>query len=266
MKCLILSLVPMLLSSAIVAQSVQQGIVMEYNGSEQKTPLANVEIAVRNAGRCSSDTLGRFTLQFRTLHPGDRIEVHEIARLGYEIFNLDAVNEWRIARDGGLVMLVLCRSDRFKSLKDRYNAIASRSYAEQEKKAEARLDELRRQGALQQAEYDKKINELRNQYEEQLERLDSYIDRFARIDLSELSDEERSIIELVQDGRIEDAIQAYDNLNLLGRMSLLVKQDSALIRTIDTLQNSRARIMEQENRLKLWIQKKDSIEGRESNK
>ena len=247
-------LVLMLLASVAVAQSVQQGLVMEYQGTEQKTPLANVEIAVRNAGRCSSDASGRFTLQFRTLHPGDRIEVREISRLGYEIFNLDAVNEWRIARDGGLVTLVLCRSERFKALKDKYNAIASRSYAEQEKKAEARLNELLRQGTLQQADYDKQLNDLRNQYEEQLENLDNYIDRFARIDLSELSAEERGIIELVQGDKMDEAIARYDKLAMLTQMERLSQKDSAIGQAVDVLQKEHQSVVEQEMKLYQMIQ------------
>ncbi len=250
LNCLVL----MLLASVAVAQSVQQGLVMEYQGTEQKTPLANVEIAVRNAGRCSSDASGRFTLQFRTLHPGDRIEVREISRLGYEIFNLDAVNEWRIARDGGLVTLVLCRSERFKALKDKYNAIASRSYAEQEKKAEARLNELLRQGTLQQADYDKQLNDLRNQYEEQLENLDNYIDRFARIDLSELSAEERGIIELVQGDKMDEAIARYDKLAMLTQMERLSQKDSAIGQAVDVLQKEHQSVVEQEMKLYQMIQ------------
>jgi tetratricopeptide (TPR) repeat protein len=45
--------------------------------------------------------------------------------------------------------------------------------------------------------------------------MDNYIDRFARIDLSVISSEERAIIELVKAGQIDEAIRRYDELNLV---------------------------------------------------
>ena len=94
--------------SVALAQSVQHGVVMEYKGTEAKTALANVSIAVRNAQRTMSDSEGRFRLDFRTLQAGDKVEVREIERDGYVIFNRDAIDEWRIAKGDALFTIVLC--------------------------------------------------------------------------------------------------------------------------------------------------------------
>ncbi len=198
----------------LMAQSVQLGVVKEYNEKKQKTPLSGVELIIKNAGSCISDKKGLFTLKFRTLKPGDRVEYSRIEKSGYEIFNKDAVEEWRIANDGSTFTIVLCKSSKFKVLKDRYNAIASKSYAEQQKQEMTVLEGQLKAGKIQKAEYERKLNELKNYYDEQLENLDNYIDRFARIDLSELSKEEQKIIDLVNDGKIGEAISAYENLGL----------------------------------------------------
>ena len=45
-------------------------------------------------------------------------------------------------------------------------------------------------------------------YDTQLDNLDNYVDRFARIDLAELDENERAIIELVKEKRAKKREQA----------------------------------------------------------
>ena len=69
------------------AQTVQKGIVEEYNGKAKKAPLAGVELNVRSAQSTVSDKGGVFSLQFQTGKPGQSVTVRRIEKLGYEIFN-----------------------------------------------------------------------------------------------------------------------------------------------------------------------------------
>ena len=167
MKRILLLLFISGMSALSFAQSTQKGVVKEYNDAKKKTPLAGVELVVNNAGSNVSGKDGRFTLSFRTLKPGDKVDVRKIMKAGYEIFNKEALDAWRIANDGSTFTIVLCKSSKFKALKDQYNAVASKSYAQQQKKDEDHLANLLREGKLQQAEYEKKLKELRwkrNQY------------------------------------------------------------------------------------------------------
>lgn len=214
MKRIFYTFFVLIITNIGMAQTTQNGVVKEYNEKKQKTPLAGVELIIKNAGSCVSDKKGLFSLKFRTLKPGDRVEYSRIEKSGYELFNKDAVEEWRIANDGSTFTIVLCKSSKFKALKDKYNAVASKSYAEQQKKEIAILEAQLKVGKIQQAEFQKKLNELKKIYDEQLENLDNYIDRFARIDLSELSKEEQKIIDLINDGKISEAISAYEDLGL----------------------------------------------------
>ena len=213
-RFIIVSLCLLAVTNYLFAQSVQPGVVKEYNEKKQKTPLSGVELIIKNAGSSVSDKKGLFTLKFRTLKPGDKVEYSRIEKNGYEIFNKDAVEAWRIANDGSVFTIVLCKSSKFKALKDRYNAVASKSYAEQQRIESAKLEGLLKDGKIQKVEYEKKLNALKNFYDEQLENLDNYIDRFARIDLSELSKEEQRIIDLMNDGKIGEAVSAYENIGL----------------------------------------------------
>lgn len=240
MKRLIFPLIVQICTTISFAQSTQNGVIKEYNDAKKKTPLAGVEIIVNNAGKNVSAKNGTFTLTFRTLKPGDKVEVRKIEKAGYEIFNKDALDTWRIANDGSEFTIVLCKSAKFKALKDQYNAVASKSYAQQQKKDEERLANLLKEGKLQQAEYEKQLKELKDRYDEQLENLDNYIDRFARIDLETISKEEQKIIEMVKAGKIDDAIATYEAMNLEDKYAQAVENIGIATDAISQLEKVKA--------------------------
>lgn len=240
--CIIL----MMISLSAVAQALLYGMVLEYKGSETKKPLGGVELVIQDAGTTASANDGSFTLSFRTKQRGDAVKVIRIEKLGYEIFNTDAVSQWNI---GDKFTIVMCSSARFKSLRDNYFKVSSESYAKQYEKEQKMLAQMRKTNKLKEAEYQTKMNKLKNEYEEQLEQLDSYVDHFARIDLSELSSVERGIIELVQIGKIEQAIAEYEKQDYLGKY----KQQSHEIQKIDSA------IVKIEDLMRFKIYSRDSI-------
>lgn len=212
---------------SIIAQTVQQGMIQEYNEKDKKTPLSGVELNVRSAQSTVSDKDGQFLLHFLTLHPGERVNVRRIEKLGYEIFNKEAVEQWNINPKDPFV-IVMCRSDRFKRIRDNYEKVSSESYARQLQKEENALAELKAEGKLKEAEYQKQLMELRENYEKQLDNLANYVDRFSRIDLSELSATEQEIIELVQNGKIDEAIAKYEDLNIVDNLISGIRQRTEL--------------------------------------
>jgi len=216
------------------AQTVQLGIVKEYNEKAQKTPLSGVALNVRSAGSTVSDNKGSFSLRFLTLKPGERINVRRIEKLGYEVFNKEAIEQWNLSPKNPFI-IVMCRSDKFKRIRDNYERVSSESYARQLKKEEAELKKLRAAGKLKDAEYQKQIFELRENYEKQLDNLENYIDKFSRVDLSEISETEQQIIELVQQGKIDEAIAKYENLNLIDKYKKESENILEISNTIDRL-------------------------------
>ncbi|MDE5655448.1 MAG: tetratricopeptide repeat protein [Muribaculaceae bacterium] len=199
-------------SSSVVAQTVQHGVIQEYNEKAKKTSLPGVELMIRSAGSTVSDSDGKFALRFLTLKPGERVNVRRIEKNGYEIFNKEAVEQWNINPQTPFV-IVMCRSDRFKRIRDNYERVSSESYRRQLQKEEDALARLKREGKLKEEEFQRRYRELYENYERQLDNLENYVDRFTRIDLSELSETEQEIIELVQQGRIDEAISRYEQQN-----------------------------------------------------
>ena len=145
------------------AQAVQDGIIKEYNEKNAKTPLSGVELNVRSAGSTVSDTDGEFSLRFLTLKPGEKVNVRRIEKLGYELFNKEAIEQWNINPTTPFV-IVMCRADRFKKIRDNYERVSSESYERQLKKEQAQLARLKEEGRLKEEEYNRQLAELNENY------------------------------------------------------------------------------------------------------
>jgi tetratricopeptide (TPR) repeat protein len=237
MKKLISSILFLASFAALSAQVEQTVIVQEYNESSKKTPLSQVGVTVMNAGAAISDENGQATLRFRTLHAGDKVTIRRIEKAGYEIFNSQAIEQWTISPQQPF-RIVLCRSDRFKALRDEYNRVASDSYARQYKAEQARLAEERKRTNMLEETYKQKLLDLENQYQQQLEDLDNYVDQFARIDLSELSSRQAKLIRMVKEGKIDEAIREYESKDY----KALYERECQEIAKIDEAQARLARI------------------------
>lgn len=196
------------------SQTKQDGFVKEYMDKSKKKPLVGVQVLVSNANRDVSREEGDFHLLFRTLKAGDPVHVQNIIKSGYEIFNKDQLEVWRISHKNEPFTIVMCKSSVLKALKDEYNAIAYKSYEEQREKELKLWEDQLKQGKIKEAEYEKQIAALCDYYDQKLDNLDTYIDRFARIDMSEVTREERRIVELVRKGMIQEGIDEYNALKL----------------------------------------------------
>lgn len=217
------------------AQSIQHGIVMQYNGREVKTSLGGVEILAVNAGSTVSGERGDFLLKFKTLKAGDRIKVMRVEKNGYVLFNKEAVDQWHISRSDKPFSIVMCREEKYREIRNNYERISSASYARQLKVEENKLLAQKQQNKLTEHKYKEQLTQLHNEYETRLENLDNYIDRVARIDLSELTEKENAIRMLMQNGKVDEAVKAYDDMNLEAKFNKEIKTIGALDETIDKL-------------------------------
>jgi tetratricopeptide (TPR) repeat protein len=187
---------------------------MEYREGLSSKPLQGVEVVVRNANSSVSNKRGEFQLEFRTSVAGQRVEIRSITKLDYEVFNTEAVEQWNINPEQPFVIKMV-KSELFKRIKDEYSRVSSQSYKSQYDREVARYQKERDEHRITEEAYQQEIIRLSNEYDRQLANMDNYIDRFARIDLSVISSEERAIIELVKAGQIDEAIRRYDELNLV---------------------------------------------------
>lgn len=209
------------------AQTIQKGYVVEYNGRAKSTPLPGVSLDVRQSSSAVSDRKGRFELSFLTLQPGARISYRSIQKPGYEIFNKEALDQWILSSQHPF-KVVMCRSEMIKQLRDTYSKNTSANYRNQYNRELAALDDLRKRGKIQEEEYGKRLREAETLYEKQLDNLQNYVDRFVRIDLTNISSKEREIIALVQAGKMDEAIAKYDKLCIVEQLKTGIEQQHKL--------------------------------------
>ena len=201
-----------------LAQATQPCIVKQYNQKRAKTPLAGVQVEVRDAASKVSDNAGMLTLQFNTQKAGDRVTLRRITKTGYEIFNKTSIEQWNISRDQKPFEIVLVSSDVFAQLKNNLTQSSTDNYKRKYEQAKDELLKQQKSGKLKEEEYRKKMIELEDQYDNALKNLDNYIDQFARIDLSEVSAEEQRILEMVEQGKIDEAVKAYEELDISNKL------------------------------------------------
>lgn len=224
------------------AQVVQRGVVKEYRGADEKVPLPGVSINVQNAASTMSDSTGTFTLQFRTLHPGDMVTVRNVEKMGYEIFNKEALEQWIISgRNDFSFTIVMCPVKRFKQMRDSYERAASANYEAQFQQEKARLAKRQQEGKITASQYEKGVQRATASLQQSRTQASAMAEKFTRIDISEVSTTEREVISMVQQGKIQQAVitaeQRGDMMHmaelymLAGGAENMEKADSLLRRT-----------------------------------
>ena len=241
MKRTILTIFVVAIALTALAQATQPCIVKQYNQKQQKTPLGGVQVEVRDAGTTASGADGRLTLRFATLKPGDKVPFRTATKSGFELMNTVAVEQWNISRDQKPFEIVLIQSAYFTQLKSNLKQSSVDNYHKKYEEARAELERLQKAGKLKEQEYSKKLNDLEDRYDNQLKNLDAYIDQFARIDLSELSEQEQQFIELAHAGRLDEAAEAYNSLNAAGKYTTAVENIQRLNADIAKLEEEKAR-------------------------
>ena len=161
--------------------------------------------------------------------------------------NKMAVEQWNIARDQHPFEIVLVQSSYFTQLKSNIKQTSVDSYHKKYEQTLVELKKCQKEGKLKEEEYRKKLKELEDRYDNQLKNLDSYVDQFARIDLSELSKNERRFIELVHAGRLDEAAKAYSTLNAAGKYITAVENVNRLNEGIVKLKDEKAHQQETAN-------------------
>ncbi len=199
-------------------QVTQPCIVRQYNQKNPKTPLGGVELNVRDANSTVSGSNGMATLTFNTLKPGDKVTLRSATKAGYEIFNKDAIDQWNISRNQETFEIVLVKSDYFAQHKSSLTQSSAENYERTSRQAKAELAKLQQAGQLKEEESRQKISEREDEYDNALQNLDNYIGQFARIDMSEVSEEELPILEMVEQGQIDEAVKAYEALDISGKL------------------------------------------------
>lgn len=197
---------------SLTAQTLQKGKVVEYNESKQKKPLPGVEVDVKKAQATVTDNNGNFVLKFNTAKPGERILYRTIRKSGYDLFNKDALEQWNLNPNYPFTIEMI-NADRFRKMRETLYDNSAKRYRNLYEKGQKELARLKKEGKLREKEHEAKLKELEETYEKQMDNLENYVDRFSRIDYSELSEKEAEIVDLLHQGLIDEAIKRYEEHN-----------------------------------------------------
>lgn len=257
MKKVLLLLTMLLLTQAAISQVIQQkGVAYRYNGKQKRTPLGNVTISYAGNSRSviSGEENGVFNLVLEGKKMGDRIGVVTVKKREMMVFNQQAVDEWNIRKEP--LTLILCNADEFERQKENLIAIgrsqAKKKYERQKAELEAKLNA----SEIKLAEYESALDKAYEDLELIQKNVSDYADLFARIDLSEVSAEEQRILDMVEEGKIDEAVKAYEELDISGKLRQAREKKKAL-------SEAKTKIEEEENRQNQVIEELKAKQERE---
>ncbi len=231
-------------SLSSVAQIIQPCVVKQYTQKNNKTPLPGVQVEVRDAGTSISDNNGMLTLKFISKKPGDPVILRTAIKSGFEVMNINDVNQWNISSVQKAFELVMVNSEYFSKLKQNLHQVSTENYKKKYEDALAKLMRQKKENQLKEQEFLRKVTEIEDHYDQQLKNLDAYVDQFARIDLSELSEQEQHFIDMVHTGRLDEAAIAYESLDAVGKYTTALQNVAQLTRDIQKMEDEKIKIQE----------------------
>ena len=195
----------------------QQGIAFFYDfKTKSKTPLSGVSINVNGAQPAVSGTGGTFTLKFSALGLGQKISFSKQPYYqGMKVFNKQVVDNWYIVQ--GRLVLVMCKYEEFELAKNNYYAQGKASV---EKKFKAKIEALSKEVQRLRkenkdcAEQMQELQDLNEEYERIMDDLRNSADAMARIDQSELDAEMQEILDLYEQGEVDEAMRKLNSMEL----------------------------------------------------
>lgn len=225
MKCKVIFILSIILPLIVKAQSFQSGFVMEFCSGNK--PLSGVEVLVMGATPAVSDVNGHFRLAFRNKMNGDLIMYDQINKNGYELVNKEDVQNWVFSTKYP-VKIVMCKLGTLDESKRKYYQIGNDYY---EKKYNESINNLKTQlqkNLITKLQYDKAIEEANEQLNKSKKNLEFYSNKFARINKDELYGIDKLAMQLLQEGKVDDAIKAYEDSKILDRfIEILKKRENA---------------------------------------
>jgi len=192
------------------AQCVERGIVKEYQGKKDKTPLSGVELKIKGAPSTVSDKEGRFTLRFAKMKPGQNVKYNDIYKRGYVIFNKTELDNWRISNSQKPFRIIMCKENTLRKTENHYDRLIRKSYKEEFERQKALAERF----AKDNEDLKTKLKRIQEEYEEKMSNISTYVDIFARIDRNEIDSTRKKALELLDVGQIDEAIKMYNQINL----------------------------------------------------
>lgn len=201
-------------------QMTQKGIVKEY--LTRGKPIAGVGISISSASDFQpvvSNTDGSFQLHFSRHRPGDIIYNVKITKDDYEIVNIyDFKDGWTLSTQDTMTIIVAHRGviserrSRYYNIMDKYTEEA---YKRKIQKLEGDLADQ----TINAEEYRQRMLTAEDELKQAYEKIDAYADLFARTSDEALDSTSRMAIRYLEEGHIDQAIQLFEDLNLVNQLN-----------------------------------------------
>lgn len=211
----------------VSSQIVQRGIVVEL--SSGNTPIENVEVRAKGAAPTVSGTGGTFALAFAKAESGDPLLGIEIYKKGYQLVNEKEILSQNISSASPL-KIVLCKAGTLEESRRKYYRIGEDRYYGQYLELVDELKKEQLRGRLDKMEYDIQLETYKKEFHDSMNKLYYYADKFARINKDELSEIDAQALLLLEEGRVDEAIQVYEESGLIDEFH----QKSNQLRSIET--------------------------------
>ena len=212
-------------------QTDQKGTVTLFNSG--KKPLAGTEILAIGAPPTDTDANGNFTLTLPKAAPGQALVVSSIHKKGYELVNEQILYSWIISEKRPM-NVVMAPIGTINESKEKFYIAGMKQVNMQLGKEQEKLNSLYRAGKLTLEQREEKLISLRAETTAQKKALDQYADYFARINPDEITDLEKKVFNLIEQGKMEQAITLYQQSEILEQA---IKQLNISIKESEIVEN-----------------------------
>ena len=230
----ILSAIAVLICSALHAQVDQRGKVTLYDSGS--TPLAGVQVMSKGAPATDTDQQGAFVLHFPDKSPGMAIFA-DLYKKGYEVVNRDEVSKFILSSKSAL-KAVMAPAGTVESVKMKYYDIASENYSKRLSEAISDINDLYGKRAITMEQRRVRLDSLNKEADMYWERLEHYVEKFARINPDDVEGIDKMALEAVRKGDLERAVKIYEDSRVVEQSLAKIEVRKGLEEDVQALAQS----------------------------
>ena len=212
MRKSLLLLSGILLVFPLCAQVIQKGVVVELNSGNK--PVQGVEILTMGAVPTISNNDGAFELHLSAAETGDLLLITRIYKKGYEVVNEFEVKTRSISSSVPL-RIIVCKAGVLEEARRKYYQIGEDLYFKRYKELVSDLKREQQKGELNKMEYEERIGKYKEELHGSISKLYYYANQFARINRDELSEIDVRAMALLEEGKVNEAIEVYEKSGLV---------------------------------------------------